>query len=224
MDGEVEVMKDKRRIMIFGVLALMVSAIIGVGSYYWYENTYYVNTEDAKVTGDIFRASPQITGKLLEFNVEEGQMVQKGQILGRQEMNNLPDTSLEMSIVRAPITGLVIKKQANVDEVVSPGQALVMLVDPDKLYINANLEETKLGKIKVGQPVDISIDEYPDKKFSGKVTSIGEATAATFSMLPTSSSANFTKVVQKISAKITFEEYDLKLLSGTNAVIKIHIK
>jgi multidrug resistance efflux pump len=217
-------MRDKRKLLIFGVLALMVLAIVGVASYYWYENTYFVNTEDARVSGDIFRAYPQISGKLLEFNAEEGQLVQKGQILGRQEMNTLPDTSLEMSIVRAPITGLIIKKQANVDEVVSPGQTLAMLVDPNKLYISANLEETNLGKIKAGQTVDISVDQYPNKKFTGRVDSIGEATAATFSMLPSSTSANFTKVVQKVSVKIALVKSDVKLLPGTNAVIKIHIK
>lgn len=217
-------MKDKRKLLIFTILTLMVLAIAGVGAYYWYENTYFVNTEDARVTGDIFRTYPQISGKLLEFNAEEGKMVQKGQILGRQEMNTLPDASMEMSIVRAPISGLVIKKQANVDEVVSPGQALAMIVDPNKLYISANLEETNLGKIKVGQSVDISIDEYPNNKFSGRIDSIGEATAATFSMMPSSTSANFTKVVQKVAIKVAIVKSDVKLLPGTNAVIKIHIK
>lgn len=216
-------MKEKRQIIIYSVLILMFLAIAGVGSYYWYENTYYVSTEDAKVTGDIFRAYPQISGKLLEFNVEEGQYVQKGQILGRQEMNSLPDASMELAIIRAPLTGLVLKKQANVDEVISPGQTLAMIVDPYKLFVTANIEETKLEKIKAGELVDILIDEYPDKKFIGKVDSIGQATAATFSLLPSSSGGNFTKVVQKVPVKIKIMKSDVKLLPGTNAVIKIHL-
>lgn len=217
-------MNGKRKIIIFSVLIVMALVIAGVGFYYWYENTYYVSTEDAKVTGDIVRVSPQISAKLVEFNVEEGKPVQQGQILGRQEMINLPDANLEMAIIRAPITGIVLKKQGNIGEVVTPGQPLAMLVNPDKLYISANIEETKLERIKSGESVEIVIDEFPGKTFYGKVDTIGQATAATFSLLPTSTGGNFTKVVQKIPVKIQFDKTDFKLLPGTNAVIKIHVK
>lgn len=217
-------MNGKRKIMIITVLVVMIISILGVAGYYWYENNYYVSTEDARVTGDIVRVSPQIAGKLLEFNIEEGQAVQKGQILGRQEMINLPDSSLDMAMIKAPISGIVIKKQGTVGEVVAPGQLLGMLVDPAQLYITANIEETKLDRIKNGQQVDIVVDEYQGKQFSGKVRSIGQATAATFSLLPTSTGGNFTKVVQKIPVKIEFNKTDLKFLPGTNAVIKIHVK
>ncbi len=216
-------MNGKRKIFIISILAAMVVTIAAVGFYYWYENTYYVTTEDARVTGDIVRVTPQISGKLLEFNVEEGQMVNRGQILGRQEMVNLPDSNLEMATMRAPIKGIVLKEQANIGEVVTPGQALAMLVNPDELYINANIDETKIGRIKPGKSVDITIDSYPGKEFSGQVESIGQATASTFSILPTSSGGNFTKVVQKIPVKIQIKS-DEKLLPGISAVVKIHIK
>lgn len=217
-------MKGNRKKLIILVLVIMTLSIAGVGFYYWYENTYYVSTEDAKVTGDIVRVSPQISGKLLELNLTEGQMVEKGQILGRQEMMNLPDTSLELTIIRSPISGEVLKKQGNIGEVIAPGQTLAMLVNPSDLYISANIEETKLERIRVGETVDIIIDQYPDKRFSGYIKSIGEATAATFSLLPTSTGGNFTKVVQKIPVKITLDKTDVKLLPGTNAVVKIHVK
>lgn len=217
-------MNEKRKVLIIAVLIIMAATIVGVGSYYWYQNTYYVSTEDARITGDIARVSPQISGKLLEFNVEEGQVVEKGQILGRQEMINLPEASLETAIIKAPIKGIVLKKQGNIGEVVTPGQQLVMLVDPDDLYISANIEETRLERIKPGQDVDIVIDEYPDKKFTGRVKSIGQATAATFSLLPSSTGGNFTKVVQKIPVKILIDQTGVKLLPGTNAAVKIHVK
>lgn len=217
-------MNGERKIMIISVLLIMLITILGVASYYWYENKYYVSTEDAKITGDIVRVSPQIAGKLLEFNMEEGQMVQKGQILGRQEMINLPDSSLDMAMIKAPISGVVIKKQGTVGEVVSPGQLLGMIVDPTKIYISANIEETKLNVLKPGQQVDIVIDEFQSQQFTGQLKSIGQATASTFSLLPTSTGGNFTKVVQKIPVKIEFTNLNTKFLPGTNAVIKIHVK
>lgn len=217
-------MKSKRKTLITVVLALMVIAIAGVGTYYWYNNTYYVSTEDATVSSDLVKAGPQISGKLLELYVDEGQHVEKGQIIARQDMGTLPDTSVEMSIVRAPITGTVIKKQGTVGEIVSPGQSLAIMIDPSAIYINANIEETKLEKLKIGQPVDITVDEYGGNKLTGKVQSIGEATAATFSLLPTSSGGTFTKVTQKVPVKIKLDKYNVKLQPGISVVVKIHVK
>ncbi|MBI6875522.1 HlyD family secretion protein [Clostridium aciditolerans] len=217
-------MKSKRKTLITAVLALMVIAMAGVGTYYWYNNTYYVSTEDATVSSDLVKAGPQISGKLLELYVNEGQHVEKGQIIARQDMGTLPDTSLEMSIIRAPITGTVIKKQGTVGEIVSPGQSLAIMIDPSAVYINANIEETKLEKLKIGQPVDITVDEYGSSKLTGKVQSIGEATAATFSLLPTSSGGTFTKVTQKVPVKIKLDKYNVKLQPGISVVVKIHVK
>ncbi|HEX3032102.1 MAG TPA: HlyD family efflux transporter periplasmic adaptor subunit [Bacillota bacterium] len=218
-------MKSKRKIIIGAVFMLMVSSIIGVIGYYLYENTYYVKTEDARLAADIVRVAPQISGKLIEFNAQEGQRVTKGQILGRQEMVNLPDSSMDLAVIKAPIAGLVIKEQGNVGEIVSPGQVLAMLVNPEEIYITANIEENKLSRVHQGQTVDITIDEYEGQTFEGKVASIGEATTNTFSLLPTSTGGTFTKVVQKIPVKITLEQVNgVKLLPGVNTVVKIHVK
>lgn len=213
-----------RKKIIITILALMLLTIGGVGSYYWYQNTYYISTEDARVTGDLVKVGPMTAGKLSELNVEEGQSVQKDQIIGRQNIGNLPNTNVEAAIMRAPIAGLVIKKQGTVGELVMPGQTLVMLVDQKKLYISANIEETKLENIKIGQQVDVTIDQFKGKNFQGTVSSIGQAANSTFYLLPSSTSGSFTKVIQKVPVKISLKNPNLKLLPGTNAVIKIHIK
>lgn len=217
-------MEGKRKVIMLAVSAMMVIVIGGIGLYYWYNSTYYVATEDARVTGDLVKVSPQISGKLLEFNVEEGDIVYQDQILGRQEMANLTDSNIEQSLIRAPINGLVIKKQANIGEIASSGQALAMLIDPEKLYISANIEETKLHRVKPGQMVDIRVDQFEGIRFIGKVTFVGLASNSTFSLLPTSTSGTFTKVVQRIPVKIELDKQDTLLLPGTNAVVKIHVK
>jgi multidrug resistance efflux pump len=217
-------MNGKRKVLIIGILIAIVVALGSIGFYYWYENTYYVSTEDAKVDADFISVSPQISGKLLEFNVDEGDKVTKNEILARQEMNNLPDTSVEQSLVRAPIDGIVVKKQGDVGELESAGQTLFTLVDPSKIYITANIEETKLEKVKVGQPVDITIDQYDSEKFTGKVKTIGEISNSAISLLPSATSGTFTKVVQRVPIKIQLDDFNEKILPGTNAVIKIHVK
>jgi len=216
-------MNGKRKILIIGILITIIVALGGIASYYWYENTYYVSTEDAKVSADLVSVNPQISGKLLDLNVEEGDVVTKNQILARQEMNDIPDSKIEQSLVRSPIDGIVVKKQGTIGELWTSSQTLVTLIDPNKLYITANIEETKLGKIRVGQTVDITIDQYDSQKFTGKIKSIGEVTNSALSLLP-STSGTFTKVVQRIPIKIALDEFNNKILPGTNAIIKIHVK
>lgn len=218
-------MKQKKNIYI--VLALLVISMLGVTLYYWYNNTYYVRTEDAKVDGAIVRVSPQVTGRVLSINVEEGERVVAGQALARLDDTLMPPGSNpDLAVVRAPADGVIIKKIGNTGEMASPGQTLAMLLDPYSLYITANVEETKIWSVKPGQMVDVTVDAIPGQKFTGKVEKIGEASLSTFSLLPaTNTSGNFTKVIQRIPVKIVVE--DLKghqFLHGANAYVKIHIK
>ncbi len=217
-------MDGKRKLLMIGIMAVMVVALAGIGLYYWYNNTYFVSTEDAMLTGDLVKVSPQVSGKLLDFNVEEGDRVTRDQILGRQEAPNLADANIDQSVIRAPIDGVILKKQGTVGEFESAGQVLAMMTDPQKLYINANIEETKVDRIRPGQFVDISIDQFEGERFTGKVKSIGQASNATFSLLPASTGSTFTKVVQKIPVKIQLDQTTDKFRPGTNAVIRIHIK
>ena len=218
-------MKSKRKLVMISMILLMFICMAGIGIYYWYNSTYFVYTEDAKVDGDLHKISSQISGKLLEFSVEEGNVVDKEQIVGRQEMVGQPDSNLDTSILRSPIKGTIIKKLTNVGEIINAGQVLAYVVDPAKVYITANVEETKLTKLREGEKVDITIDKYKGKKFTGVVQSIGEASTSEFSLLPTATSANFTKVVQKVPVKIKLDNYgNVKLLPGINAVVSIHIK
>ena len=217
-------MDKKRKILIFSILTVMILAVGSIAAYYWYENANYVTTEDAKVKGDLVKAAPQITAKLVELNIKEGEVVRKNDILARQDLMGVEDSKIETTVIRAPISGIVVKKQGTVGEVASAGQAVATIVDTNQLYVEANIEETMLSKLKLGQKVDITIDQYGGQKFEGKVSSIGQATAATFSLLPSSSSGTFTKVVQKVPVKIEMNMSDLKLLPGTNAVVKIHIR
>lgn len=217
-------MNKKRKILMAAIFLVMIGALCSIGYYYWYNNTYFVTTDDARIDGDLIKVSPQIPGKLLEFDVEEGDNVVQDQILGRQEMTNLPDTNVDQSIIRSPISGIVIKKTGHIGEIEAAGQSVAMIVDSQKLYITADVEETKLGKVKQGQKVDITIDQIDGKTFSGKVKYVGKASNSAFSLLPTSTSGTFTKVVQRVPVKIEFDKNEIQLLPGTNAIVKIHIK
>ncbi len=218
-------MKNKK--ILYLVLALMVVSLAVVTTVYWYNSSHYVDTEDARVDGTIVKVSPQISGRISEMNVAEGDSIKEGAIIARQVDYQLtPGLNLDLSVVKSPITGTVIKKIGNVGEVGAPGSPIVMVADLKSLYITANIEETELHKVKPGQDVDFTIDSIPGFDFSGKVISIGDATVSTFSLLPAqNSSGNFTKVVQRVPVKISIKDYQgQRLLPGMNAVVRIYIK
>lgn len=215
-----------RKTVLTGILTLMVVSGAGIGGYYWYQGANYVQTEDARLAADVYRVMPRISGKITSLQMAEGDTVAADQIVGQQDVSNLPMSSLDNATLRAPITGTVIKTLAKEGEVVSPGQAVAMIVDKDQLYVSANIEETDINRIKVGQEVDFTVDTFPDHVFKGNVTEIGEATASTFSLLPAmNTSGNFTKVTQRIPIEISIaDQQGLSLSPGMSAIIKIHVK
>lgn len=216
----------KRKLILVAIIAVIVLSGGGIGYYYWYQATHFVKTDDARLAGEIYRVMPRISGKLNALTIKQGDTVVADQIVGQQEITNLSNNLLDQALLRAPISGTVIQTSAKPGEVISPGQSVAMIVDKKALYVSANVEETEVEKVKIGQRVDFTLDTFPGRTFSGKVFEIGNATASTFSLLPaTSTSGSFTKVTQRITVKASIDDqYGLNLSPGMSAVVKIHIK
>ena len=136
---------------------------------------------------------------------------------------------LEFTSVVAPTAGRIGKRTVETGQEVQAGQALMALVEPNP-WIDANFKETQLGRIRVGQKVDISIDAIPDHKFTGTVDSISAASGATYSLLPPdNATGNFTKIVQRVPVKIVFDPvsvqgYEDRIAAGMSTEIKIRVK
>lgn len=79
---------------------------------------------------------------------------------------------IDNSVIRSPINGLVLSKNTEIGEVVSPGSSLLTLGDLAHPWVEIYIKETDLGKVKLGQKAQVKIDTYPDKVFEGKVTYI----------------------------------------------------
>ncbi|OHD14343.1 MAG: hemolysin D [Spirochaetes bacterium GWC1_27_15] len=217
-------MKEKRKQIILIILSLMALILLLVIGYYWYNNTFFVSTEDAHISGDMVVVSSQATGKLADLFVDEGSYILKDQIIGKIDIINQIDSNIELSLIRSPINGTVIKKQGTVGEIIAAGQTILYLADPKEFYISANIEETKIKKVQIGQKVNIKLDLFGGEQFSGKVYTIAKASNSTFSLFPSNSGSTFTKVVQKIPVKIKLDNIDSRFVVGTNAFVKISIK
>ncbi|MBV8340360.1 MAG: HlyD family secretion protein [Candidatus Eremiobacteraeota bacterium] len=110
------------------------------------------------------------------------------------------------TLITAPIDGVVSKKSVNVGDTVQTGQPLMAIADQKHLWVLANLKETQIRNVRVGQPVDIHVDAFPHVVFRGNVESLSPATGATFALIPPdNASGNFTKVVQRVPIRIAID-------------------
>jgi membrane fusion protein (multidrug efflux system) len=126
----------------------------------------------------------------------------------------------------APNDGIIARKSVEPGQFVSAGQPLFGFVAENKRWVVANLKETELQEVRLGQTVNIHVDALAGQKFIGKVVSIAPSTGAVFSLLPPdNATGNFTKVVQRIPVKIelvNLSEKDIEALQlGLSAIVSI---
>lgn len=126
--------------------------------------------------------------------------------------------------VTAPMAGVITNKSINVGDLVSPGRPVLSLVQGDTLWVEANLKETELTHVRVGQPVTVTFDAYPGEEYQGTVASIAPATGAEFALLPPqNASGNWVKIVQRIPVRIhvTVQPGQPPLRAGLSAEVGI---
>jgi membrane fusion protein (multidrug efflux system) len=110
--------------------------------------------------------------------------------------------------VRAPISGVVVRRYRNLGDFASAGVAVLSLYDPDLLYVTANLEETRLPGVSPGGTARLEVDAFPEP-FRGRVVWVNKSTGAQFALMPRNVvSGEFTKVVQRVPVRIAFERDD----------------
>jgi len=114
--------------------------------------------------------------------------------------------------IGSPVTGVVDRVFVERGEYVTPGQRLLLVHDPKKIWITANVKETDIRKVKLGQTTTVTVDAYPDREFKGRVIAIGNAATSEFALLPTPNpSGNFTKITQRLRVRVAIDQ-DQKLL------------
>ncbi len=136
----------------------------------------------------------------------------------RQRLN------LRDRLITSPVNGVVDKTFVNPSEYVAAGQRLLMVHDPKKVWVSANIKETDLRHIKIGSAVTVGVDAYPDKVFEGKISKIGNAATSEFALLPTPNpSGNFTKIVQRIRIRVNLDNKDELLRPGMMVEVNVGI-
>jgi membrane fusion protein (multidrug efflux system) len=126
--------------------------------------------------------------------------------------------------VRAPVSGIVSQAdRLQVGQYLMQALPAISIVVDNRSWIEANFKETDLARMKVGQPVDISIDAYPDEKLKGHVASIGAGTGSEFSVLPAqNANGNWVKVTQRVPVRIAIDSRSSRpLIAGLSTNVRV---
>jgi multidrug resistance efflux pump len=216
------------------VVILLVVGFFGFNA--WRESSLYVSTDNAQLSGQPVQVGAMNAGRVEAITPSIGSAVHKGDVIaqvalpsqvgmaqgGQPKLGFLGagDTRVD---VQAPVDGIVIAEPVAVGATVAAGQPIVSVVDPSQLFVNANIEETNIAKVKVGQPVTVHVDAL-GADIPGKVEAVTPATANVFSILPSSNTTgNFTKVTQLVPVRISVNLGNQPTLLGANVEVKIRV-
>lgn len=154
-----------------------------------------------------------LAGELVVLTKREAEIAAK---IGRQELD------VEDRTIKSPLKGIVDRAFVEAGEYVTPGQRLMLVHDPAKIWIEANIKETQVRRLAKGQTVMVKIDAYPDDDFIGSVERIGNTATSAFALLPSPNpSGNFTKITQRLPVRIAIEQRQGQLRPGMMVEIKI---
>jgi membrane fusion protein (multidrug efflux system) len=176
-----------------------------------------------KAQADLTREQPLVT--MHAFSQQDVDAARSTRDVDLAELA-LAKLNVSYANIVAPADGYIGRKNVEVGNRVSSGQTLMVVVEPD-VWVVANFKETQLAHMRVGQPVEMTIDSIPGKTFKGRVDSFSPATGNEFALLPAdNSTGNFTKIVQRVPVKITFDTestkgYESRIRAGESAVVKV---
>jgi len=142
------------------------------------------------------------------------------------------EATLAHTNILATHRGSIVKRWVQAGDVVQPGQAIFSLADLHDIWVVANLQETDIQRVRLGDTVKIEVDAYPGVTFQGKVYVIRGSAAGQFSLIPPdNATGNYTKVAQRVPLKITIappknfpSAEPLYLFPGLSVEVKIYVE
>lgn len=167
------------------------------------------------------------TAQLSTSETQSQLAISDAQIKAAEAGLNRAKLNLQYSVITAPEDGIMGRRTITAGQFIQPGQQIAALVQDNTKWVEANMLETQMKLVNIGDVITFKVDAMGNAKFEGKVTSISAATGSQYSAIPTdNSSGNFVKVQQRIPVKIEFtENNDAELLKkvrvGMNVVMTL---
>ncbi len=216
-----------RVILIPVLIVLAVLAIVGGIGYFIYNSYMYYSTDDAQVNGQIVNISAPGSGQLTTLSVKQGDKVTSGQTIGTITVAGTGANAQSTSVnITSPISGTLLQVPAIQGQGVVAGLTVAQVTDLSNINVIAYVDENTINNVSNGQQVDVTVDAYKGTTYTGHVQQIVQATAGSFSLLPTqdNASGNFTKVGQRVPVIINLNgNAGNDLVPGMSAEVTIHL-
>ncbi len=149
-------------------------------------------------------AQDQYNAAVKQVGATRSQLAVSSNVINQRQSDvDFAKLQLSYTNIKAPVSGLVSKKNVQKGQLVQAGQPLFSIVNDGSLYVTANFKETQLEDIKKGLKVEVTVDAFPDQKIAGEVLNFAPITGAKGSLLPPdNATGNYVKVVQRVPVKI----------------------
>jgi len=151
---------------------------------------------------------PKVSGKIIEKVKEDGSPIAKGEVIAYIDRDEV-GLKFEKAPVESPLSGIVGRVYVDIGSSVTPQTAVALVSSIDTAQINLDIPEVYIPKVSLGQEASITVDAYPEERFSGKVTKIS----------PVVDLATRTAPIE-----IMIENGDHRLQSGMFADVKLNIE
>jgi membrane fusion protein (multidrug efflux system) len=160
--------------------------------------------EKSDPSGDVDVIFDRIAAEAPAVKEAEAKLETANRNLAEAELN------LRYCDVVADIDGVITRRNVNPGNNVQVGQGLMAVRSLSDVWVDANFKETQLRGLRIGQPVDLYVDMYGDRRvFKGRVSGFTMGTGSTLALLPAqNATGNFVKVVQRLPVRIDLEDYD----------------
>ena len=157
-----------------------------------------------KAAANLLRAQAALEAEKQQLAVVDAQKrEEEARLMQARATLRLAQNDLDNTVIRAPVDGVVGNRAGQTGQYVKAGTQLVSLVPLPRVYVTANFKETQLTLMRPGQPVEVSVDAYPDQVIQGHIESFAPASGAEFSLLPPdNATGNFTKIVQRVPVRV----------------------
>jgi HlyD family secretion protein len=135
-------------------------------------------------------------------------MARKAEIERSRAQEGISDAQLDDTAVYAPMDGVVLVKSAEVGEVLAAGTNVMTIGDINHPWLRAYVNETDLGRVKLGQQVKLTTDSFPNKTYIGKVSFI--ASDAEFTPKQIQTKEERVKLVYRVKIDVENSSHELK--------------
>ena len=172
------------------IIALVV-LVIAAAAYWVYDQISVPPangiTASGTIESDEVSIASEVAGRIVQINADEGDRVTAGEELVKLDDSTLQlqyrmatdpasqrllQSQIDKTSIRSPLDGVVIRRSFQVGEVASPGASIMVVTKTDPVKLTLYVPEAEIGRVKVGQKVDVRVDSFPNDVFPGQVTFI----------------------------------------------------